>query len=70
MGRELTLILEAPPSPTGFSHLPFLGLVGSPSTVLMLLAREHSGEVLGCRTSPAGLVLLEEMDFVQTKGIR
>lgn len=68
-GDAFLPVLKGPPGPTGFSHLPFLGLVGSPSTVLMLLAGEHSKEVLGCQTSLTGLVPLEEMDLVQTKGI-
>lgn len=47
----------------------FLGLVGSPSTVLMLLFREHPREVLECLTLLAGSVPLKEMDLVQTKDI-
>lgn len=47
----------------------FLGLVGSPSTVLMLLLGGRPREVLGCLTSLAGSVPLKEMDFVQTKDI-
>lgn len=47
----------------------FLGLVGSPSTVLMLLLGEHPREVLGCLTLLAGSVPLKEMDLVQTKDI-
>lgn len=58
-------MLEAS-SPTGFSHLPFSGLVGSPSTVLMLLAGEHPGELLGCWAFLAGSVPPEDMDLVQT----
>jgi len=59
-------VLEAS-SPTGFSHLPFSGLVGSPSTVLMLLAGEPPGEVPGCWAFLTGSVPLEEMDLVQTR---
>lgn len=54
------------PSPIGFFHLPFLELVRSPSTVMMLLAGEHPREALGCRTLFSGLIDVEEMDFVQT----
>lgn len=70
-GEDFLPMLKPPPhpSPTGFFHLPFLGLVGSPSTVLMLSAGEHPREVLGSRTSLSGSVPLEEMDFIQTWGI-
>lgn len=47
----------------------FLGLVGSPSTVLMLFLGERPREVLGCLTLLAGSVPLKEMDFVQNKDI-
>lgn len=62
-------MLEAS-SPTGSSqsHLPFSGLVGSPtSTVLMLSAGEHPGEVLGCWALLTGSFPLEEMDLVQIR---
>lgn len=52
-GKDFLPTLKPPahPGPTGFSHLPFLGLVGSPSTVLMLSAGGHPREVLGSRAS-------------------
>lgn len=58
-------MLEAS-SPTGFSHLPSSGLVGSLSTVLMLSAGEHPRGVPGCWVFLTGSVPLEEMDLVQT----
>lgn len=60
---------QGPFSLAGFSHLPFLGLAGNLSTVLMLLAEEPPREVLGCQASLVGSVPLEEMDSVQTRDV-
>lgn len=56
-----------PPQPYRLLSPPFLPT--SPNTVRMLLAGEHPGEVLGCRTSLVGSVPLEEVEFTQTKDI-
>lgn len=67
-GEAFLPVFKAPRF-TGLSHLPFLGLVRSLSTVPMLLAGEHPTEALRCWASLTGSVPLEEMDFVQTRGI-
>lgn len=69
MGRGLAPCAQGPFSPQASLTSLFLGLVGSPSTVLTLLLEGRPREVLGCLTSLAGSVPLKEMDFVQTKDI-
>lgn len=59
-------MLKAPSAPQA-SLTSLLELVRSPSTVLMFLAEEHPREVLGGQASLAGLVPLEEIDFVKTR---